>query len=176
VAFDSLLLIDGGVSANIPIGIARSLGATRVIVSDVTGPLGEVGQVAGPLEVASQLAGFLFVQPPDFARPEDVYVRVDVKGFADLDFSPLAGDSLRVRGRLAADSVIRKASCLPRARRRVVPAPRQVGSVEVVGGIPGDPRLLGQILGIRAGEPFDETRVKTQVGFLAAYDVYRACG
>lgn len=173
VVFDTLLLVDGGVSANIPIGVARALGATRVIVSDVSGPPGDVGPGAGPLEVAGQLAGFLFLQTPDSIGPEDVYVRVDVSGFDNLDFSATAGDSLRAHGRLAADSVLRKASCLPRARRRSVPTPRNVGTVEVVGGITGDPRLLGQVLGIRPGEPLDETLVRTQVGLLAAYDVYR---
>ena len=173
VVFDTLLLVDGGVAANIPIGIARGLGATRVIVSDVSGPLEDVGPAAGPLKVAAQLAGFLFIQAPDSLGPEDVFIRVDVKGFADLDFSAVAKDSLRVRGRLAADSVLRKASCLPRGRRRAVVVPRRVGRVQVTGGIPGDPRVLRQILGIREGEALDAAMVKEQLGFLAAYDVYR---
>jgi predicted acylesterase/phospholipase RssA len=173
VAIDSLLLVDGGASANIPIAVARSLGATRVIVSDVTGPLTRIEGSPGPIEVAKQLAGFLFLQQPDSLGPEDVYVRVDVKGFDDLDFSPLAGDSLRATGKRAADSVIARAACLPRGRRKVVALPRHIRGLEVEGGIPGDPRLLGHILGIRPPAPLDEARLREQISRVASYDVYR---
>jgi NTE family protein len=173
VRIDSLLLVDGGASANIPIAIARALGATRVIVSDVTGPLSRFEGAAGPIDVARQMAGFLFTQPPDSLGPEDVYVRVDVAGFDDLDFSPPAGDSLRATGERAADSVIARAACLPRGRKRAVTLPRHVSGLEVEGGIPGDPRLLARILGIRPPAPLDESRLREQVSRVANYDVYR---
>ena len=173
IAIDTTLLVDGGVSMNIPIAAARALGATRVIVSDVTSPLEHFTGATGPLEVAAQMAGFLFSQPAAELRPGDLYVRVDVKGFDDLDFSPATMDSLRVHGRLAADSVLRRATCLPRAERRIVKVPRHVSGLDIEGGIPGDPRVLGQVLGLRASEPLDETRLRTQIGNFAAYDVYR---
>jgi hypothetical protein len=158
---------------NIPIAAARALGATRVIVSDATGLLEHFKESAAPLEVAAQMAGFLFTQPPDSLGPEDLYARVDVEGFDDLDFSPAAMDSLRANGRRAAESILRTATCLPRARRRVVADPRHVGALDVEGGIPGDPRVLGQVLGLRAAEPLDQARLRTQIGKLASYDVYR---
>lgn len=174
VPYDSLLLVDGGVSANIPIAVARALGATRVIVSDVTAPLGAVGPAPGPIEVAGQLAGFLFTQPRDSLGPEDVYVRVDVRGFADLDFDAAALDSLRARGRVAADSALRHAACLPRGSRRDAVLPQWVGQVDVEGGIPGDPRMMEQILGLRPVEPLDESLLRAQLGRFASYDVYRS--
>ena len=174
VAIDSMLLVDGGASANIPIGVARSLGATRVIVSDVTGPLQAFKGSAGPLDVAKQMAGFLFAQAPDSLGPEDVYVKVDVKGFDDLDFSPEAGDSLRATGKRAADSVIARASCLPRGgTRRTVKLPRHISGLDVEGGIPGDSKLLGRILGIRPPAPLEESRLREQISRFANYDVYR---
>jgi NTE family protein len=69
VRIDTLLLVDGGASANIPIAIARREGATRVIVSDVTGPLGRLEAGVGPLEVAEQLAGFLFSRRQTLLAP-----------------------------------------------------------------------------------------------------------
>ena len=173
VAIDTMLLVDGGASANIPIKVARALGATRVIVSDVTGPLRKLEGSAGPLDMARQMAGFLFTQQPDSLGPEDVYVRVDVKGFEDLDFSPEAGDSLRATGRRAADSVLTRAACLPRGQRRTVLLPRHIRGLDVEGGIPGDPKLLAHILGIRPPAPLDESRLREQISRFANYDVYR---
>ena len=69
-AVDGRMLIDGGLSANVPVAIARGLpGVTRVIVSDVTSSLLTERELqAGPLAVADQLANFLFVQPAAVAR------------------------------------------------------------------------------------------------------------
>jgi NTE family protein len=173
VRIDTLLLVDGGASANIPIAIARLEGATRVIVSDVSGPRGQLEPGAGPIEVAEQLAGFLFAQAPDSLGPEDVYVRIDVKGFQNLDFSSRSMDGLRANGRRAADSVLTRASCLPRGRKKPVALPRHIRGLDVEGGIPGDPRLLGHILGINPPVALDESRLREQIERIASYDVYR---
>lgn len=174
VALDTLLLVDGGLSANVPIGVARALGATRVIVSDVSVPLRSARALAGPLDVASQLAGFLMQQLPDSLGPGDLHVRADLAEFTGLELSHEARDSLRARGSHAADSILRTATCLPRARRRVVALPRQIGGLEVDGGIPGDARVLEKILGIRPGEALSEAALHTQLTDFAAYDVYRS--
>lgn len=174
VAFDTLLLVDGGLVANIPIEVARQLGATRVIVSDVTAPLLSARALTGPTDVANQLAGFLMQQQPDSLSLEDLYIKVDVEGIADLDDSADMVDSLRARGMRAADSVLRTATCLPRNPRRIVAQPRQTGTLEVSGGIPGDARVLERILGIRPGEALQETELHDQLTNFAAYDTYRS--
>ncbi len=173
-ALDTALLVDGGLSANIPIGVARSLGATRVIISDVTAPLRSARALTGPLDVASQLAGFLMLQLPDSLRPEDLYLKVDVEEFTGLDVTPATRDSLRARGSRAANSVLRSAACLPRARRRDVALPRLIGSLQVDGGIPGDARVLEKVLALRAGEALSESALRAQLTDFAAYDVYRS--
>ena len=112
---DGRLLVDGGLSANVPVAIARGLpGVTRVIVSDVTsGLLTESELQSGALAVADQLAGFLFVQPAESIGPGDVYMRVPLDEYENLDFTPATVDSIRRRGRLVADSVLALATCLP---------------------------------------------------------------
>ena len=39
VTIDGIELVDGGIAANLPIGIARELGATRIIAVDISSPL-----------------------------------------------------------------------------------------------------------------------------------------
>lgn len=174
VALDSLLLADGGMSANVPIGVARALGATRVIVSDVSAPLRHVSSLASPIEVANQLAGFLFQQPPDSLGPDDVYVRVDMTGVADLDLSQETVDTIMARGRGAVAAALPGATCLPNGRRRAVVEASRIGPVEILGGIPGDARVLGRVLGLRPDVGLDEAALRAQVIQLGGYDAYRA--
>jgi NTE family protein len=172
---ESHLLTDGGLSANIPVAVARSLpGVTRVIVSDVSGrPLHDDELAEGPLAVAEQLAVFLFQQPAAPLRRGDVYVRVDVEGFKDLDFSPGALDSLRLRGRRAADSTLTRAACLPHAPRRSPDPPTRIDGVQVTGGAATDRKVLEELLGLTEG-PLDEQALSQGLARLSQVDAYRA--
>jgi NTE family protein len=58
VEIDGRLLVDGGVAANLPVGIARRLGATRIIAVDITSPLApqdEAGSFASVLRHLTEL-------------------------------------------------------------------------------------------------------------------------
>jgi hypothetical protein len=124
-----------------------------------------------PLAVADQLAVFLFQQPRPRPGPA-MYIRVDVEGFKDLDFS--------LRARLApapraprADSTLSRAACLPRAPRRTPELPRQVGEVHVTGGTATDHEVLEQLLGLAVG-PLDEQALSRELARLSQVDAYRA--
>lgn len=151
------LLVDGGLSANVPVAIARRIpGVTRLIISDVSSPLYTEAELqAGPLAVADQLANFLFIQPLDSAGPEDAYIRVNLKQFKNLDFAPATLDSIQRRGRAAADSVLRDAACLPHGVLRPGSLPRQVTSFGLEGGAPADAALLERFLGLAPRQPLD---------------------
>lgn len=171
---DGRLLTDGGLSANVPVAIARALpGVTRVIVSDVTSPLLTKAELeGGGLAVAEQMANFLFAQPPAAIGPGDVYIRVDLKQFKNLDFTPTTVDSIHRRGRRAADSAFAAASCLPYGSLPSVPLPDRVVAFTLAGGAPTDASVLQQFLGLAAGQPLDESTLARQVdavGELGSY-------
>ena len=173
---DGRLLVDGGLSANVPVAVARRLpGVTRVIVSDVTSPLLTAAELeAGPLAVADQLAGFLFVQPPDSLGPEDVYIRVELKQFKNLDFAPATMDSIRRRGRRAADSVLASSSCLPHGSLLITPLPRRVAGFTLGGGAPTDVALLERFLGVAPGAAIDEPVLAERVSAVAELEAFTA--
>lgn len=52
---DSVILMDGGLLANIPVDVARSLGASRIIVSNATAPLRSREELNTPWDVADQV-------------------------------------------------------------------------------------------------------------------------
>jgi len=171
---DGRLLTDGGLSANVPVAIARALpGVTRVIVSDVTSPLlTEAELKTGPLAVADQLAGFLFAQPGAAIGPGDVYIRVDLRQFKNLDFSPATVDSIRRRGRRAADSALAGATCLPLGTRSDGGLPSRIAGFTLTGGAPTDAAVLQRFLGLADGGTVDEPALARQVDAVSELGAY----
>lgn len=172
---DGRVLTDGGISANIPIEIARRHGATRVIVSDVSGRLVRPEELNNPIAVADQLAGFLFLQPPDAIGPEDIRIKIDLDDYRSLDFRRVALDSIRVRGRAAADSILPRAACLPRSTRPAADPPRpMIGSFTADGVDEASARVLMHLLGLVPGETLDEPLLRAQLARLAELDAYKS--
>ncbi len=101
---DGRKLADGGLSANIPIAIARRAGATRVIVCDATARLEDVKDFASPVAMAGRMLGFLTVQPRDSLGPRDVLIRPAVDGVGMFDFTRDKQVDLVGRGYAAAVS------------------------------------------------------------------------
>ncbi|HSB54208.1 MAG TPA: patatin-like phospholipase family protein, partial [Gemmatimonadales bacterium] len=104
-------LVDGGLSANVPVAIARAAGAERVIVSDATEHLPEDFDPYAPLLVADRLVRFLFLQRADSLGPGDLLVRPAVEGFNSLNFSRSSIARLLAVGRAAADTVLAPPRC-----------------------------------------------------------------
>ncbi len=60
VEIDGRILVDGGIVNNVPVSVARAMGADVVIVSDLGSDLYTRDQITSGLEVAGQLINFLF--------------------------------------------------------------------------------------------------------------------
>jgi NTE family protein len=111
-------LADGGLAANVPIRVARELGATRIIISDLVRHQTTVLDFSNPLTVATSLIEYLFSQAGDSAFAGDVTIATDVTGLGNLDFSPATLDTFVARGvRTARPALIADLACLPRAIR-----------------------------------------------------------
>jgi predicted acylesterase/phospholipase RssA len=99
---DGRTLVDGGLSANVPVNITRAAGATAVIVSD----LATTGAVAGTGRSTSSAIAYLidalFSQPRDSLTPDDLRIRPEVGSFNSLDFTQVAIGALIDSGYAAA--------------------------------------------------------------------------
>lgn len=113
------LFTDGGLAANIPVGIARAAGARRVIVSDVTETRSDSIIAQSPLAVADRLLDWLFEQPVDSLNPGDLHIRPPVDAFGILDFSREAVDSLIDLGERTAEAALARWPCLGDSTGRV---------------------------------------------------------
>ncbi len=87
---DGRKLVDGGAAANLPVGIAQSLGAGPIVAVDITSPLNTEQELGSLFSVLDQMTGFLTVgnRVEDLKRlgPGDVLIQPQLGdiGFADF--------------------------------------------------------------------------------------------
>jgi NTE family protein len=172
---DSQFLADGGLSANIPVAVARAEGAERVIVSDATEHPAESFDGYSPLNVADRLIEFLFRQPAESLRAGDVMVRPDVDGFNSLNFSPKRLDRLLANGRAAADSSLGGVECRrgPAAgpERQV---PRRITGFTAAGANDSERLALERMLGFGLSDTLDSDLLRSRVRGLGAFEAYNS--
>jgi NTE family protein len=169
------LLADGGLSANIPIAVARNAGAKRIIVSDATEQLTDSIDLYSPLVLADRLLGFLFRQPADSLNDGDILVRPEVQGFQSLNFSPARVDRLIRNGTTAADSVLSRARCLsaPRAESRAS-LPTQIGSVRIASASASERLALMRLLGLGLSDTLDLPLLRSRLQALGQTEAFRS--
>jgi len=107
VEIDGRLLIDGGAVDNVPIDVARALGAEVVIVVDISTPLGDLERLASPLGVSSRFVRILMsknrARSMAELRPEDIALTPDLGAMTVMDFAEV--DRAIAIGRAAADAL-----------------------------------------------------------------------
>ncbi len=90
VARDGRLLIDGGVSDNVPIDVAREMGVDVLIVVDVSYPLQPPARLNGVAGISAQTLAILMQRKSDeelaTLTPRDVLIRPDLQGISSFDF------------------------------------------------------------------------------------------
>ncbi len=85
------LLVDGGMSNNLPVNIVREMGADIVIAVDISSPLLTEEQLTSVLSVTEQLTNFLTRRTADeqiaSLGPQDILIAPDLGDFSSADFS-----------------------------------------------------------------------------------------
>jgi len=112
VRLEGRLLVDGGMSNNLPVSVARDMGADIVIAVDISSPLLEEEQLTSVLSVTEQLTNFLTrrttQQQIETLGEQDILIVPDLGDFSAADFEnaediiPRGEEAtLAERGRLA---------------------------------------------------------------------------
>jgi NTE family protein len=173
---DSQFLADGGLSANIPVAVARSQGVERVIVSDATEHPGADFDGYSPINVADRLIEFLFQQPPESLQGGDVMVRPDVEGFNSLNFSPRRVARLLANGRAAADSSLSSPACgRPSAPAGSGPGlPRRITGFSVADANASERLALERILGLGLSDTVDTELLRSRLRGLGTSETYHS--
>jgi len=91
VAKDDMLLVDGGLSDNLPVDIARSMGADIVIAVDATAPLLKKQEITSVLDVVDQSISLLMKGNAEHSRATaSIILTPDLEGYFYNDFAHIA--------------------------------------------------------------------------------------
>ncbi|WP_372986482.1 patatin-like phospholipase family protein [Marinobacter sp.] len=90
VELDGRLLVDGGVANNLPVSVARDMGAEVIIAVDITDPLMDTDDLREAFSVVGQLTTLLTRrntdQQLDLLGEQDILIRPDLSGHSSADF------------------------------------------------------------------------------------------
>lgn len=104
---DGRLLVDGGISNNLPVDVARSMGVDQLIVVDVGFPLAQRDRLASVTNVANQMLTILIRRESEkqlaTLAPQDVLVSPELPRVSSYSFTGLP--RIMAAGRAAADAV-----------------------------------------------------------------------
>ncbi|HLB09832.1 MAG TPA: patatin-like phospholipase family protein, partial [Gemmatimonadaceae bacterium] len=170
---DGRTLGDGGLVANVPVDVARRLGAKRVIVSDATAGVADSIGLDAPLTLVSHLVNFLFHQPADSLGAGDVFVRGDLTNFADFEVSAHGLERLVGVGREAARKALVASGCpvAPIAARAL---PRHLDGFHVQGRSDGARSELRSLLGLAHSDTVKPNQLAERLRRLASSERFAA--
>jgi len=168
-------LVDGGIAENVPVKVARALGASRSWISLLPSAGPDPKTFDDPLAITTILLNSLFEQ--DSITPEhgDVLVTNATAAFENLDFDRSTTDSLIELGRVAARRAFAAATCLnPIASgTRTVPIPSSVSQVGFSGARIVDGDLVLDELGVAAGDSLNVNRLDRGIQSISRLERYR---
>lgn len=170
------LLVDGGVKANLPVSVAKELGAERIIAVDISTPLRDIDRERSAFEIAMQSYEVLTQRYIDEQRAllgeQDLLLLPDLGELTSVDFT--RGAELRQRGAAAARaamsdlarfSVDEQAWAAHIARHRAPPVTTgmTIDAIRVTGVQRVDERQVLHRIETKVGEPFDIARLATDL-------------
>lgn len=181
VRVNDRLVVDGGLVRNLPVDLARAMGADVVIAVNVGTPLAPESELDSAVGVAQQMLNILTEQNVQRSLrelgPNDILVSPDLSGITFLDFQRheeaiRAGEEavLALHDRLAPLAVAPEAYALLDSRRQAPPRedtePRRIGRLVVTADGRLNPKALARQSGLREGEPATREDVRRAASIL----------
>jgi NTE family protein len=167
--FGGMILVDGMLTENLPVQVARSLGADIVIAVNVGTPLLTRDQLGGIFGVAGQMVSILTEQNVQASiallKPTDLLISPELGNYTTADFDALAKIAVlgepaaeKVAGRLKGLSLPPAAYAELRKRQTVAPAPdlRKIDEIRVVDLKRVNPETVIADMETVAGQPINQ--------------------
>jgi len=163
------LLVDGMLTSNLPVQVARAMGADIIIAVNVGTPLLTRDQLTGILSVTSQMLSILTEQNVEASiasmKPTDILISPELGGFSTGDFDNMP--QVEPRGDEATRKVAErlKPLALPpaefaalRAKQSITPLPdtRAVGEIRFGELQRVNPQAAQAVMETRTGRPIDQ--------------------
>jgi len=184
VEIDGKRLVDGGVTANLPIGVAQDAGADAVIAIDITSPLRAKEELGSLFSILGQQTAFLTVgnRVRDLERLHegDVLLLPALEDFAFNDFDRVeeAMEAGEQAARAQAGALTRFAlgpaewDAFQARHRRDPPTDLRVDELRFDNHGPVDDRIVERRVHVEIGEPFDVDALAHDILKLHALDYF----
>lgn len=174
VVIDGRTLTDGGMAANVPVGAARRLGASRVIVSELMPDTTPNRDYGDPSTMLTKLLDFLVVGAPP-PEPGDVVVRSDPRPYRVLDFGVDVLDMLVRRGREAARRALAAAACInPAPLPAAASRPGRVVGATVANVDPSEQTVILRALRLSTADTVSQEDLRRRLLSFSRFEQYRA--
>jgi len=186
VEIDGRLLVDGGIANNVPVNVARDMGAEILIVVDVGSGLFSREQITSALDVTGQLANYLFTlnteQQLKTLGPRDVLIRPPLGDIGGGSFDRVTETFLIGEGATrAALDALRRYSLSPQeyARYRAQHVrPRQDAPVIDLVRIDNHSRVgnavIAERISAKPGQPLDVERLEQDIGQIYGLEIFES--
>ncbi|WP_396267408.1 patatin-like phospholipase family protein [Ideonella sp.] len=176
IELNGRLMADGGLVKNLPVDVARRLGAQRIIAVNIGTPLTPRKELRSLLSVSQQMINILTEQNVTAQKamlgPQDVLISPDLAGFSFLDFARVT-EVVRIgeeatrplETRLAAMAVPAEQYAQWRqsqARLAREPAPTEFVAVSPLTVVP--PQAVLEAAGLKVGESASAADIQAAIG------------
>lgn len=182
---DGQLLVDGGVSSNLPIDIVRQMGADLVIAVDIGTPLSERDEIESVLDITGQISNILTRRNADeqiaSLAGTDIFIKPDLGDITTASFNR-AHEAVPIGAR-AAESVLEDlvklrvsedeyaAYLAKRSRRAAAPI---IDKIRIVNQSRLDDEVIASRVTIAAGEPLDVDRLDKILSQIYGLNVFES--
>ncbi|MET0068048.1 MAG: patatin-like phospholipase family protein [Candidatus Thiodiazotropha sp.] len=185
VEWQDRLLVDGGVANNLPVQLARDLGADILIVVDLSSQMQSREGLGSPFSILNQTLGFTIQKNTEEQRAllssSDILIQPDLSGFSSTDFWQ-AGEMIDngstaaslVGGELSRLSVSENeyAAYLSSVRRQDAP-PVKVDGISFNNQTPLDTDILKAHITINAGDELDLPGLEDDFNLLFGMNIFK---
>lgn len=174
---DGKLLVDGGISDNMPVDIARRLGADFIIAVDVSTPLLTRTELDSIIAVTDQLSNFMVrfntAEQHKQALQQGVVVVPDLEGIGSAAFD--RADDIIAAGERAAAALFGATDTAADAQPEAPDAQRPlpvIGFVRVVNDSPVSDEVVRNQIHQPLGQPLDRARLEDDLSRLYGLDYF----
>ncbi len=170
---DGMLLADGGLSDNLPAGVARAMGADIVIAADATTPLLTKDKIRTFVDVIDQSISLQIERNvQENRRLADIILQPDLERYSNSDYSKIA--EIVKLGQESAEKRLAEIKALvagiPRRERHELPEQETpvIDSISFRGLKSVQPAQLQKNLRVHPGDAVDPGKIGADVGRLYA--------
>jgi NTE family protein len=179
------LLVDGGISRNLPVDVARAMGADVVIAVDISTPLQKREQINSLMAITEQLTGIITRRDSDrqiaSLHDTDIFINPDLGDITTASFDR-AAEAIPI-GATAANAVLDKLKRLSvsepdyekfRARRRRAPAGLVIDEIRInnLSRLADD--VIASRINLKTSRPLDVDHLERDLGQIYGLELFES--